>query len=139
MVRVVLTALAAVLLSAAAQAADLDVTVRGVRNDQGHVRVTVCTRPEFLADRCTWSGLVPARTGAVTVHFSGIPPGTYAVQVFHDENDNGRLDRNLLGIPTEGIGFSRDAPVHFGPPAWPDAAFQLSPTGGVETLTLHYL
>lgn len=54
--------------------------------------------------------------------FSGIQPGTYAISVFHDENSNGRLDANFLGIPREGVGASNNARGHFGPPRFPDAA-----------------
>jgi uncharacterized protein (DUF2141 family) len=44
--------------------------------------------------------------------FSGIQPGTYAVAVFHDENSNGKLDTNFLGIPREGVGASNNAKFH---------------------------
>ena len=46
--------------------------------------------------------------------FPGIEPGTYAVSLFHDENSNGKLDTNFLGIPREGVGASNDARDHMG-------------------------
>lgn len=57
--------------------------------------------------------------------FDGLPPGEYAVAVFHDENANNDLDRNFLGIPSEGTGASNDAHNMFGPPSYSDARFQL--------------
>ena len=41
--------------------------------------------------------------------FSGIAPGTYAASAFHDENSNGKLDTNFMGIPREGVAASNDA------------------------------
>src|SRR5215471_14736126 len=71
--------------------------------------------------------------------FSGIMPGTYAISVFHDENSNGKLDTNFLGIPREGVGASNDARGHLGPPKFDAAAFQFE--GGRLNLkiTIHYL
>ena len=62
----------------------------------------------------------------------------WAAQAFHDENRNGVIDRNLLGIPKEGLGFSNDAPFRFGPPAFADAAVQVVAPGGRIRLTLRY-
>ena len=71
--------------------------------------------------------------------FSQIEPGTYAVSVFHDENSNGKLDTNFLGIPREGVGASNDARGHMGPPKFDAAHFQFS--GGRLNLkiTINYL
>src|SRR5215831_2762643 len=71
--------------------------------------------------------------------FSATQPGTYAVSVFHDENSNGKLDTNFLGIPREGVGASNDARGHMGPPKFDAAHFQFS--GGRLNLkiTINYL
>jgi uncharacterized protein (DUF2141 family) len=71
--------------------------------------------------------------------FSKIEPGRYAVSVFHDENSNGKLDTNVLGIPREGVGASNDARGHLGPPKFDAAAFQFA--GGRLNLkiTINYL
>ena len=55
--------------------------------------------------------------------FADIPPGTYALAVIHDENSNGKLDTNWLGIPTEGYGFSNDAKALLGAPSFAAASF----------------
>lgn|SRR5208282_698407 len=67
--------------------------------------------------------------------FSGVAPGDYAVSVFHDENANGKLDRNFMGMPKEGVGASNDAAGHFGPPKFADARFSFK--GGPQSLTIH--
>ena len=67
--------------------------------------------------------------------FEGLPAGDYALQVIHDENDNGDLDKNLLGIPSEDYGFSRN------PKAWrratfDEAKFDLAADGSEITVQL---
>ena len=52
----------------------------------------------------------PADTSGVRIIFAGLPPGDYAVAAFHDADGNGELGTNILGIPTEGYGFSNGAP-----------------------------
>ena len=117
----------------------VETVVSGVRDGRGHVLVAVCTRQDFLREHCAYNGSAPAQPGTVVVRVGGVPPGTYAVQAWQDENDNGRIDRNLLGIPREGIGFSRDAPIRLGPPSFEDAQFEVGPNGGQTTLKLRYL
>jgi uncharacterized protein (DUF2141 family) len=63
--------------------------------------------------------------GKAVLVYRGLPAGRYAVSVFHDENGNARLDANVMGIPSERYGFSRDAMGRMGPPAFADAAFEL--------------
>ncbi|MFP4432269.1 MAG: DUF2141 domain-containing protein, partial [Spirochaetaceae bacterium] len=58
------------------------------------------------------------------VVFSRYPHGTYAVGLFHDENRNGVMDTNLIGVPREGHGASQDARGRLGPPRFQDAAFE---------------
>jgi uncharacterized protein (DUF2141 family) len=125
--------------AARAQPGVVEVVVAGVRDGRGHVRVAVCTRTEFLSERCARNGMAPARPGTVVVIVTGVPPGTYAVQAWHDENDNGRIDRDWLGIPREGVGFSQDPPLLLGPPSFGGCAFQVGPDGGRATLRLRYL
>ena len=125
------------MLPTPAAAATLDITVAGIRNAQGDIRVAVCSVDTFLKPTCEHVAHTPAKAGEVTLQIV-VPPGTWAAQAFHDENRNGKIDTNILGIPTEGLGFSNDAPFRFGPPAFPDAAFQLAPAGGRIRFTLRY-
>jgi uncharacterized protein (DUF2141 family) len=113
-----------------AQAASITVTVTGVRDNRGLVRVAVCPRADFLQPHCPYFGYVPSETGSVMVTISDVPPGVYAAQAYQDANESGVLDRNWLGMPKEGMGFSNNAPMHFGPPSFNDAAFTLG-TGNI--------
>jgi len=119
----------------AALSAELRIEVGGLRNANGTIYAAVCTEDQFLQPACAYFGSAPATAGVVTV--PGVPPGTYAVQVIHDENDNQALDRPGL-LPTEGMGFSRDAPMRFGPPRWDDARFDLAEPGATVQLSMRY-
>jgi uncharacterized protein (DUF2141 family) len=70
--------------------------------------------------------------------FLDIPPGTYALAVIHDENRNGQLDTNRLGIPKEGYGFSNDAKGFFGAPSFSAAKFKYDGQKLELTINLHY-
>jgi uncharacterized protein (DUF2141 family) len=117
--------LAFLLMPAVAHAARLDIELTGVENDHGLVRVAVCTPETFTTKHCPFTGAASAAPGSVTVSIDGVPPGRYAVQAYHDEDGNGRLRRGLFGIPTEAIGFSRDARVRLSAPSFEDAAIDI--------------
>jgi uncharacterized protein (DUF2141 family) len=72
------------------------------------------------------------------VSFGSLRPGTYAVAVLHDENENGKMDFNFLGMPLEGYGFSNDASALFGPPSFANAAFRLLPRSSALTISARY-
>lgn len=46
--------------------------------------------------------------------------------MFHDENSDGRLNRNLLGVPLEQYGFSNNSRGVFGPASWKDSSFAVT-------------
>lgn len=124
--RVVIRLVGLVVLLAAAPAAalDLHVMVNGVRSGDGDVRVALYRNADGFA---TAEGryrevVVSARRGSVEVVFTDLPPGTYGLASFHDENANGAFDSDFFGFPEEGFAFGNDAPVDFGPPDFADAA-----------------
>ena len=111
--------------------------VANVRNDNGRVRVAACTAETFLKAFCQVNGDAKAATGEVVVTLD-VPPGVWAIQAYQDEDDNEAINRTLFGLPTEGLGFSNDAPFRFGPPSFADAAIRLGPGGGRIRLNLRY-
>lgn len=123
-------------LSGSAAAANLKVLVEGLRSDKGSLLVAVCAEETFLSANCTYTARAPAKAGLATV--ADVPPGAYAVQAFHDENENGTIDHTFRFRPLEGMGFSRDAPMRRGPPRFGDAVFDLREPGGTLKLTMRY-
>jgi uncharacterized protein (DUF2141 family) len=111
----------ALLAALALEAAPVTVEITTLRNSQGRVHVALCPRDKFLSEACAFEASAPASKGTTTLTFPAIPPGDYAAQAFHDENANHKMDRNFLGIPKEGFGFSRDAKIRFAPPKWDEA------------------
>ncbi|HAI77438.1 MAG TPA: hypothetical protein DCM08_14500 [Microscillaceae bacterium] len=71
------------------------------------------------------------------IYVSVTPGQTYAFTIFHDENGNGELDKNGLGIPKEGYAFSNNATGAFGPPSFDKAGFQCS-MDCEQTIKLNY-
>lgn len=126
------------MMSAAAQGATLEIVIDNVRDAQGTVRVAVCSQAQFLGENCEHVAQAPAHGGSVTVRVEGVAPGTWAVQAFHDDTGTGKIERNFLGMPKKGLGFSNDARFRFGPPRWDDAVFRLGPNGGVVHVPLRY-
>jgi len=120
----------------------IHVNVTGLRNEKGQI---VCSLFSSAADfpkkmeKAIAQVKAKISRGAAACEFSGIASGTYAVSVFHDQNSNGKLDSNFLGIPREGVGASNDAKGRFGPPKFAAAAFQFS-GGRIELkIPIHYL
>ena len=122
--------------SFAAFAADggLVVTISDIRRPGGHLLVSVESSAEgWSADgKSVAVARIAAQAGEVVQRFDDLPPGHYAVQVMHDENDNGKLDSNFLGIPSEGYGFSQNPGV-MRRATFEEARFEL-PAEGAEIL-----
>ena len=118
------------------------IEIGGLRNDKGQVFCALYSSPDGFpknSEKAVVKTDAPIVDKKAVCEFSGIETGTYAVSVFHDENSNGRLDPNFMGIPREGVGASNGARGHFGPPKFDDASFHFS--GGQLNLkiTLAYL
>ena len=124
----------ATLHSAPAALADrLTVTVNNIER-AGEIHVAVYDNAEaFEADRGEKGGAAPGITdgtiemvepGSATYVYE-LPPGTYAIGIFHDVNLNNKMDNNFFGIPKEQYGFSNNARAFLGPPAFEAAAFKL--------------
>ncbi len=91
----------------------LRVHATGFRNQKGLAGGQVFTSPDGWPeknDKAFASDEVPIAGTQATLSFH-LPPGVYGVVVLHDENEDQKLDRNFLGVPTEGFGFANNPPV----------------------------
>jgi uncharacterized protein (DUF2141 family) len=131
--------LAALCSPLAASAGDLTVTVDNVRSDRGAILAALYdSEASYMKQplaRATFK--VKAAAGEVQYVFHDLPAGKYALTAFHDENANGQLDKNLLGIPKEGYGFS-NSNGSVRPPAFSQAAFEFDGTTQSINITLRY-
>lgn len=120
----------------------IHVKILNIRNNTGTVACALFESPdgfpiEYL-HYATNMMVIKIRETQARCDFLDIPPGTYALAVIHDENMNGKLDTNWLGVPTEGYGFSNDARVLLGAPSFSAASFQYDGQNLELTIDLHY-
>ncbi len=122
-----LLAFAGPIPTAAARAAELEVEVTGIKNAKGVVRLALYNDPGKFPKRSgsIAGGNVAAAKGSVVYVFRNLPPGPYAVAVYHDANANRRFDKTILGLPSEGFGFSNDARPALSAPSFDAAAVTL--------------
>jgi uncharacterized protein (DUF2141 family) len=119
--------------------ADLQIQVVGLRSVRGEIHCGLYNQPAAFPRGERVAGTkVKVTSEPVTAVFPALPPGTYAVSLYHDENSNGRFDKNFLGLPLEGYGFSNDARPGFGPPSFSKAAFTVHGQQTVITITVQY-
>lgn len=118
-------ALATILVAGSAVAARVIVTIDGLRSAVGGVYVGLYATPStFLnGNRSDAMRKVRASTGPITVTFDNLPPGTYAVGAYHDENNNHHLDTHLIGLPMEGYALSNGVRAVMAKPTFQQAAF----------------
>ena len=127
----------------AKSASNITVTVTNMRSTEGVVRACITSRskgfPKCDADDPTSINVVAPAAQNVTLSFKNIAPGRYAIALLHDENNNGKADRALMMMPTEGFGFSRDAKVRMGPPKFEEAAFDVIGSPISQTIKMRYM
>ena len=128
--------------AAPALAAELVIEVRGVRSDAGRLYVAVHTPRKGekypYADGMFAGVQQRAHRGDMRFVLRDLPPGRYAVNAFHDENGNGDLDTNVLGVPKEGYGFANDPATTFGPPEFEEAAVTAGDAPATAAMTITY-
>ena len=103
-----------------AVATELEVEVRNL-NGEGDLYLGLFKEGDPFPEKPAARLKIPVTRDRVSGTFSKLDPGEYAVSGFQDENSNGVLDRNLVGVPTERYGFSKDAMGRTGPPKFNDA------------------
>jgi uncharacterized protein (DUF2141 family) len=133
-------------LAGKAWAADLTITVDGLRNNNGQVLLCIfdakssdtASFPDCDKGRPVRSLKAPIAGGKVIVTYNGLAPGTYGVAMIHDENFDGKLATNFIGIPTDGFGVSNN-PTLYRAPRFSDAQFSLGEGKAAITVTAKYL
>jgi uncharacterized protein (DUF2141 family) len=119
----------------------LHVEVEGLRSDRGHLLAALYDRPEGFPreGEPAHRTKVAIKGGRASVDFADLAPGSYAIAVLHDENDNGKLDSNWVKIPKEGFGVSRFEKLRMSAPSFDDSKIDF--TGGELTVAvkIHYV
>lgn len=119
----------------------LQIKVGPVKHNRGMVRLLLFDNargwPHSL-QRARRRINLPARGGMVTFTVRSLKPGRWAVSVYHDEDNDGKLDKNLFGAPSEGYGVSQDAVRKFGAPRFNKALFKVTAKRQTIRIPLHY-
>ena len=121
---------------------NLTVVITGFENNKGSASVALFDKADAFpkssekAVAIIYSKISDSKSVAVFEHLAA---GEYAVSVYHDENDNRKMDTNLFGIPKEGVGASNNARGHFGPPKYQDAKFIFKGTNESISINIIYL
>ena len=110
----------------------ITVKMTGFNSNKGKVFIAVFNKKENFLGKRYKGGFTKIENKKATFTFEGIEKGEYAVSIFHDENDNDKMDTNFLGIPKEDYGCSNDAKGFMGPPKYDDAKFQLTENKTIE-------
>jgi uncharacterized protein (DUF2141 family) len=131
-----------VLTLAQASCPGIHVKILNISNNRGTVACALFESPDgFPLEYLRYATnimVIKIRDTQARCDFLDIPPGTYALAVSHDENMNGKLDANWLGIPTEGYGFSNDAKAVLSAPSFAAARFQYDGHNLELTISLQY-
>lgn len=115
-----------------------EVIVTGFKDREGFLRIGLFNESRHFLKRPIDSKVVSLSADSASVIFQNLPPGQYAVSVFHDQNNNEELDTNVLGIPKEGFAFGNNAMGMFGPPSFEKCSVVISRSSVRQVLKLKH-
>jgi len=124
------------------QNSQLTVEIDRLRNQQGQVCLSLFKSGKGFPSngaKAVQSRCVAITTMPLSVTFENLQPGNYAIAILHDANSDNKANRNFLGIPLEGFGFSRNPVIRTGPPKFNDAAVLVAGPSTYIQIQLNYL
>lgn len=104
----------------------LTIEVSVTKYNKGKVMLALYNQEDHYMKKSYMNSVEKVKNHKVTMVFKNIEKGEYAYSLFHDVNDNGKLDDNFLGIPREPYSFSNEKPGTFGPPAYKKVKFTIT-------------
>lgn len=129
------------LSAAKAQSSTITVNIINLKSNRGSCFICLYDKakgfPRIANAAFSQSKLIT--NGSAQFKIEGVKVGSYAIASYHDENGNGKLDQNFLGIPKEGVGVSNNKLSSFGPPKFQDAKFEVNSGKNLElTIKIKY-
>ena len=118
------------------------VKVEKLRNDKGIVRSHIYNIPSTFpreTEKALKKAAVKIKDKSATITFDNLPYGTYAVDIHHDENNDGNMNRSFLGYPKEGFGLSNNPKLSLSVPNFDQCKFTLNDTVKIITIYVKYL
>ena len=129
--------IAAALIAPVASAGTLTVTLEDIKKTKGTVQMGIFDESGYETGEAVNGANVTIDDATETVTIEGRAPGFYGIKMFHDVNDDGEMNTNPFGMPTEPFAFSNDARGRFGPAKWEAAKFSVSANGTTHTITMN--
>lgn len=99
----------------------LEIEIENIRSEKGEIFFQFLDKNQNVLEEI----VADIKNGKCLVQINDLKPGEYAFRYFHDENNNQKMDKNLMGIPREGFGFSNDPPIVVGEPSFDKWLFNL--------------
>ena len=125
-------------MSHPADTGQVTINITGVDSKKGKLQIALFNSSEDFTDKPFKTEVIDlASTNDLKAVFSQLPSGEYSVAAYHDKNDNGKLDKNLVGAPTEDYGFSNDnrTGMRLSAPSFNDTKFSI--TDGSQDITVN--
>ena len=114
----------------------LTVTVSNIKTQKGTIMIGLYKDENTFLDKVFKAQKTDANSTSVTVTFKNIPAGEYGISLFHDKDENGELNTNFIGIPSEPYAFSNNAKGMFGPAKWEDVKFSVTDKETIQNIKL---
>jgi uncharacterized protein (DUF2141 family) len=124
-------------LSAAhAETAQVKLSITDIKTASGFMMVGLYDEAGYTTDKAVADAKIEVTADTATATFENLAPGTYAFQLYHDVNGNGKMDTNPFGMPTEPYAFSNNAKGSMGPAKWPKASFAVAAGETIHSISL---
>lgn len=112
----------------------LTININGFPNNNGVVRVGLYNSEAAFAGKgkAFREVKIQVKDKKAICEFKNIPQGEYAIRLFQDEKMNGKLEKNLVGMPTEAYGVSNNVKSKTGPPKYENAKFKFTKSKTID-------
>ena len=118
---------------------DLTVNITNIKEPQGQLIMAIFDSEDTFLEKPFQSKKIEVSGESQKVVFKNLPAGHYSVSIIYDENNNGELDKNMIGIPKEGFAFSRKSMGTFGPPSYDDTKVEVKDNDVSIDIPLKYM
>jgi len=115
----------------------LQIVINGFSSIEGEIKVALYNTEEKYMSESFMTVSAKVDASEVIVDFESIPHGEYSFSMYHDANSNGKMDTNMLGIPSEDYAFSNNANGRFGPPDYSVCQFKINQSSVSQKIKLN--
>lgn len=118
---------------------DLTIKVTGIKEISGRIKMGLYNSSQTFANsgqEFRKAAVVVSKNTAIIV-FKNLPEGEYAIAFYHDQNGDNDLNRNFIGLPKEGYGFSNNISPKLSVPSFDQTKFKFPELRSLEIKTIY--